>query len=222
MTLRLPLLFLAAFFLQVSTRPALGADKPEKGIALRLLACEVTEEAPKVFLETKDGKSDDFDLPSSAFTAPMKVSCREVMIKAPGNDVPLSAITLPDQGHVFAVLLAPKEPEGLKPTIIRLDDDSFKPGDYYFVNCSKEKLVLKLGDTEVVIEAGESLKSRPSGPIGGGFSKVTMSTRGESGDKVFASTRWPVDESKRGYIVFLSGPGGRVTYRSIDEFIAKP
>ena len=217
MTLRLQLLFLAAFFLQVSTRPALGADKPEKGIALRLLACEVTEEAPKVFLETKDGKSDDFDLLSSAFTAPMKVSRREVMLKAPGNDVPLTAITLPDRGHVFAVLLAPKEPEGLNPTIIRLDDDSFKPGDYHFVNCSKETVVLHLGDTEAVVEAGACVKSRPSGPVGGGFCKITMSTRSESGDKTFASTRWLMANPKRGYVIFTARPNGKISYRAVDE-----
>lgn len=217
MTLRLPLLFLATFFLQVSTHPALGADKPEKGIALRLLACEVTEEAPKVFLERKDGKSDDFDLPSSAFTAPMKVSCREVMLKAPGNDVPLSAITLPDQGHVFAVLLVSKEPDGFNPTIIRLDDDSFKPGDYHFINCTKETLVLQLGDTEAQVDAGASVKSRPSGPVGSGFCKITMSTRSEAGDKTFASTRWLMANPKRGFVIFTTRPNGKVVYRAVDE-----
>lgn len=217
MTLRLLLVPLVVFFLQVSSRPALGADKTEKGISLRLLACEVTEETEKVFLETKDGKSDDFDLPSSAFTAPIKVSRREVVLKAPGNDVPLSAITLPEQGHVFAVLLAPKEPGGLSPTIIRLDDDSFKPGDYHFINCSKETLVLHLGDTEAMVEAGTAVKSRPSGPAGGGFCKITMSTRSGSGEKTFASTRWLMANPKRGFVIFTTRPNGRISYRAVDE-----
>lgn len=217
MMLRLPLLFLAVFVLQISTRPALGADKPEKGIVLRLLACKDTKEPPKVFLETKDGKSDAFDLPSSAFTAPTEVSHREVMLKAPGNDVPLSDLTLPDQGRVFAVLLAPKEPEGLNPTVVRLDDDTFKPGDCFFVNCSKETLVLQLGETEVVIDAGASLKSRLSGPVGSGFCKITMSTRSESGDKIFASTRWLMANPKRGFVIFTERPNGRIAYRAVDE-----
>lgn len=217
MTLRLPLLFLAAVFLHISSPSARGDGKPEKGIVLRLLACEVTKEVPKVFLETKDGRSDELDLPSSAFTAPMAVSRREVVLKAAGNDVPLSDITLPDQGRVFAVLLAPKEPEGFTPTVVRLDDNSFKPGDYHFINCSKESVVLKLGDTEVVVQSGESVKSRPSGPVGSGFCKITMSTRGESGDKTFASTRWLMANPKRGYVIFTARSNGKITYRAVDE-----
>jgi hypothetical protein len=217
MTLRLPLLFVAAILLPSSAHPALGDGKPEKGIVLRLLACEVAKEAPKVFLETRDGRSDVFDLPSSSFTAPMAVSRREVALKVPGNDVPLSDITLLDQGRVFAVLLAPKEPEGFTPTVVRLDDDSFKPGDYHFVNCSKEMLVLKLGDTEVVVEAGKSVKSRPAGPVGGGFCNITMSTRTASGDKIFASTRWLMANPKRGYIIFTARSNGKITYRAVDE-----
>lgn len=217
MTLRLPLLFIAAISLPFSALPVQSADKPETGIVLRLLACEVTKELPKVFLETKDSKSDVFDLPSSAFTAPMTVSRREVALKAPDKDAPLSVITLPDQGAAFAILLAPKEPDGFTPTVVRLDDDSFKPGDYYFVNCSKETLVLKLGETGVVVEAGKSVKSRPVGPVGSGFCKVTMSTRGESGDKLFASTRWLMANPKRGYVIFTARPNGRITYRAVDE-----
>ena len=217
MTSRLPLLFLAAIIPSFSAHPARGADKPEKGIVLRLLACEVAKQATKVFLETKDGRSDVFDLPSSAFTAPMAVSRREVALKAPGNDVPLSDITLPDQGRAFAVLLAPKEPDGWTPRVVRLDDDSFKPGDYHFVNLSKETLVLKLGDTEVVLGAGESVKSRPSGPVGSGFCNITMSTRSGSGDKVFASTRWLLANPQRGYVIFTARSNGKITYRAVDE-----
>jgi hypothetical protein len=158
-----------------------------------------------------------FDLPSSALTAPIEVSRREVVLKAPGIDVPLCDIALPEQGRVFAVLLAPKEPDGLTPTVVRLDDASFKPGDYHFINLSKETLVLKLGDTEVVVGAGESVKSRPSGPVGGGFCRITMSTRGDTGDKTFASTRWLMDNPRRGYVIFTTRPNGRITYRAVDE-----
>ncbi|MCU0749242.1 MAG: hypothetical protein MUF13_06820 [Akkermansiaceae bacterium] len=217
MILRLPLLFLVAILLHISTRPVQGADKPGKSIALRLLACEVTQDPPKVYLETTGGKSDEFDLPSSAFTAPIEVSHREVVLKAPGNDVPMSDIIIPDQGRTFAVLLAPKDPEGFTPTVLRLDDNSFKPGDYHFVNLSKETLVLKLGDTEVVVEAGASVKSRPSGPLGSGFCKVIMSTRSESGDKIFASTRWLMANPKRGYVIFTARSNGKITYRAVDE-----
>lgn len=214
---RLHLLFLATASLAICAHFAQGAGKPEAGIVLRLLACEDTGDAPKVFLETKDGRSGVFDLTSSSFSAPVAVSLREVMLKAPDKDAPLADIPLPGQGASFAVLLAPKQPDGFTPTVVRLDDDSYKPGDYYFVNCSKETLVLNLGDTEVVVEAGESVKSRPSGPAGSGFCKVTMSTRGDSGDKIFASTRWLLENPKRGYIIFTARPNGKITYRALDE-----
>lgn len=217
MILRLPLLSLAVILFHLSTGQARGAGQAEKGIVLRLLACVVTGESPKVFLETKDGRSDGFDLPSSGFTKAMVVSSREVVLKATGKDVPLSEIKLPDQGRDFAVLLAPKEPDGLVPTVVRLDDDSFKHGDYHFINLSKETLALKLGDTEVVVGAGESVKSRPSAAPGSGFCKVIMSTRSEAGDKVFASTRWLVANPQRGFVIFVARPDGKITYRAVDE-----
>jgi len=217
MILRLQLMFLVALLVHISIRPAHGSPPSGKGMVLRLLACEIAKEAPKVFLETKDGRSDVFDLPSTAFTAPITVSRHEVVLKASGDDALLSEIKLPGQGRDFAVVLAPKDPEGLIPMVVRLDDDSFKPGDYHFVNCSKETLVLKLGDTEVVVEAGESVKSRPSGPPGSGFCKVTMSTRSDSGDKTFASTRWLMANPKRGYVIFTPRPNGKITYRAVDE-----
>jgi hypothetical protein len=217
MTPRLPLLFLAAISLPLSALPAQSADKPETGIVLRLLGCEVTKELPKVFLETEDSKSEVFDLPSSAFTAPMPVSGRVVALKAPGNDVPLSNIKLPDQGDSFAVLLAPQEPTGFVPTVVRLDDDSFKPGDYYFINCSRKTVVLKLGGTEVVVEAGNAVTSHPTDPVHNHHYIVTMSTRGDSADKIFASTRWPLNQPKRAFVIFFTQPNGRVTYRAVDE-----
>lgn len=222
MTPRLPLLFLAAISLPFSALPAQSADKPETGIVLRLLACEVTKELPKVFLETEDSKSEVFDLPSSAFTAPMPVSGRVLALKAADNSVPLAEIKLPGEGESFAVMLAPQEPSGFVPTVIRLDDDSFKPGDYYFINCSGKTVALKLGGTEVVVEAGGAVKSRPTEPVHNHHYNITMSVRDDVGDKVFASTRWPLDGSKRGYVVFLAKASGRVTYRSVDEFLAKP
>jgi hypothetical protein len=217
LTLRLPLLFLATICLPFSAHLAQGAGKAEKGIHLRLMACEVTKEQPKVFLETKDSKSDVFDLPSSGFTAPMPVSGRAVALKAVGDDVPLSEIELPGQGDSFAVLLAPQEPSGFAPTVVRLDDDSFKPGDYHFINCTEKTVVLKLGGTEVVLEAGNAVMSRPTEPVHNHHYMVTMSTRDDSADKIFASTRWPLNQPKRAFVVFFTQPNGRVTYRAVDE-----
>jgi hypothetical protein len=214
MIYRLPLLLLATISLPFSAHFAQGAGK---GIHLRLLACEVTKELPKLFLETKDSKSEVFDLPSSAFTAPLLVSGRGVAIKAPGNDVPFSNINLPGQGNSFAVLLASQESSGFVPTVVRLDDPSFKPGDYHFINRTEKTVAVKLGGSEVVLEAGDAVTSRPTDPVDNHHYIVTMSTRNDSADKVFASTRWPLNASKRVFVIFSAQPSGRVTYRAVDE-----
>lgn len=217
MTPRLPLLLLVTISLLFSDHPTQGAAKAKKGIHLRLLACEVTKEQPKVLLETKESKSDVFDLPSSAFTVPLPVSGRVVVLKAPGNEAPLSNIELPGQGDSFAVLLASQKPSGFVPTVVRLDDASFEPGDYHFINCSEKIVVLKLGGTEVVLEAGNAATSRPTEPVHNRHYNVTMSTRDDSADKIFASTRWPLNQTKRAFVVFFTQPNGRVTYRAVDE-----
>jgi hypothetical protein len=44
-----------------------------------------------------------------------------------------------------------------------------------------------------------------------------MRTHDESADKIFASTRWPLNETKRSFVIFFTQPNGRVTYRAVDE-----
>lgn len=194
----------------------------EKEIALRLLACEVSKEPMKVIVVTKNSSSAEMEVPSASFSPPVAVSGRAVEIKAPGAGETFCTATLPEKGQSFALLLASKTPNGLAPVVVRLDDDAFQPGDFQFINRSGKTVVVKLGGTEVVIDADGISKARPTDPANNGYYLVTMSTRSEKGDKVIASTRWPLDDSKRGYILFLAKPSGRVTYRSVEEFVAKP
>lgn len=197
------------------------AGAAEGGITVRLLACEVTKAPIELVVATKDSSS-VVEVPSASFSSPVTVAGRLLEIKAADGGELLCSATLPEEGRSFALFLAPREPGGSAPVIVRLDDDSFRPGDFQFINHTTKTVVMKLGATEVVAETNGTAKGRPTGAVDNRYYIVTMSTRGESGDKIFASTRWPVDESKRGYIVCLVGPGGRFTYRSIDEFVAKP
>ena len=210
--------------------PAIGilfATVPEavasnKGIALRLLACEVTTEPMKVVLATKDSSSAEIEVPSASFSLPAVVSGRRVEIKVPKTDETLCAVSLPEEGESFAIMLGSNTPHGFLPVVVRLDDKAFQPGDFQFINCSGKTVVVKLGGTEVVIEAEGSARARPTECTDNRYFIVTMHTRGKSGDKVFASTRWPLDKSKRGYIMLLAKPSGRVTYRAVEEIVAKP
>lgn len=214
MTLRQPLFYLAMAMLLFSSRKAMAA---EYGISLRLIACQVSEELPKVYLETSSSKSVVFELPSSSLSVPMKVSAGAVKIMAPENEIPLCSIELPGEGKSFAVLLAPGKETRFTPFVVRLDDDAFKPGDFHFLNTSSKTLSLKLGGTELVMEAGESAKSRPTEPVNDRYYQVIMSVRDETGDKAIASTRWPLDDDRRSYIIFLEGKDGKISYRAINE-----
>jgi hypothetical protein len=76
--------------------------------------------------------------------------------------------------------------------------------------------VLKLGATELVLEAGAATKSRPTEAGENHYYNVTMSERGDAGDKPIATTRWPVANSNRSYVIFLTGPNGKTIYRGVD------
>ena len=214
MTIRPSLHFLAALSLSISVQTARSAGE---SVTLRLIACEAAGQPVKVYLETKDSKSGVFDLPSSAFSQPVGVSARSVELKAPDNDAPLCGITLPAEGKSFAVLLAPEKSSGLVPFVVRLDDNTFKAGDYFCVNHTEKTVVLKLGATEVVLEAGKAVTSRPTEPVHDHHYNITMSTRHDSAERIFASTRWPLHQPGRAFVVFLTQPSGRVTYRAVDE-----
>ncbi|MCX8495792.1 MAG: hypothetical protein ORN51_06370 [Akkermansiaceae bacterium] len=43
-----------------------------------------------------------------------------------------------------------------------------------------------------------------------------MSERGDAGDKPIATTRWPVANNNRSYVIFLTGPNGKTIDRTVD------
>jgi len=67
------------------------------------------------------------------------------------------------------------------------------------------------------MEAGESAKSRPTEPVNDRYYQVIMSVRDETGDKAIASTRWPLENNKRSFIIFLTGSNEKISYRAVEE-----
>ena len=218
MTLRLTFFLLVALTSPLFAQKAKPSGKAESGITLRLLADEVPEGQGKVFLQTDASKSDSFDLPTATLSAPVVVSGRSAVLKGADKDAPLCTIALPAEGKSFAVLLAPVKPSGYIPFVVRLDDNAFKPGDLFFINHSAKTVVLKLGDTELVLEAGKAARSHPTNPVDGGYF-VVISERDQSGDKLISSSRWPVDVHLRSYVFFSTNAKGRTTYRAVDEYL---
>jgi hypothetical protein len=218
MSLRLPLLLVVALTLPLSAQKTKPSGKAESGITLRLLADVVPEGQAKVLLQTATSKSAALDLPTATLSEPVGVSARSVVLKAADNDVPLCTITLPAEGKSFAVLLAPEKPSGFVPFVVRLDDQSFKAGDLFFINRSAKTIVLKLGDAELVLEVGKTAKSRPTNPVDNAYF-VVISERDASGDKLITSSRWPVDAHLRSYVFFSTNDKGRTTFRAVDEYL---
>lgn len=204
----------------LGTHRASAVDESPASISLRFLACDVTKEKPRLFLETEEARSIEFDLPSNSLSQPIEVTSRAVSIKADDNRTLLANLVLPDQGQAFAVLLMSKKPSGFSPIVIRLDDDSFQAGEYLFVNCLQDPVAIELGEIEFMVEAAGFVKSSPTAPKGRPFCTVSMRTRGESGEKLFASTRWQIPNLQRSFITITSRSSGRVTYRAIDVPLA--
>ncbi len=219
MSLRLPLLLFVALILPLSAQKTKLAGKAESRVTLRLLADAVPEGQGKVLLQAENSKSDPLDLSTSALSAPVVMSARSMVLKAADNDTPLCTIALPAEGKSFAVLLAPEKPAGYVPFFVRLDDDSFKPGDVFFINRSPKTVVLKLGGNELVLEAGKSVKSRPTNPVDNNYYDIIISERDAAGDKIITSSRWPVDDKLRSYVFFSTNARGRTTYRAVDEYL---
>lgn len=218
MTLRLPLLLLAVLTIPVSAQRTKSSGKSEN-ISLRLLAGEVPEGQAKVVLVTADTKSAPLDLSTSALSEPVVVPARSTVLKAADKDDALCTITLPPEGKSFAVLLSPQKPAGYVPFVIRLDDQAFKAGDVFLVNRGAKTVVLKLGASEVVLESGKSMKTRPTNPIDNSYYDISIRERDAAGEKLIASTRWPVDLHLRSYLFFTTDGNGRTTYRAVDEFV---
>lgn len=222
MSLRLSLLILVGLGQPLSAQNAKPAAKAESGLIVRLLAQEVSNPQGKVRVLTDAAKSEAIDLPTTALSVPISVASRSLRLQLADNDVMLCSITLPDQGKSFGILLTPEPPAGFVPVVVRLDDPSFKIGDVFFINRAQKTAVIKLGGTELVLEPGKSAKARPTNAVENAYYDVVISERDAKGDKLIASSRWPVDANLRSYVFLTTNPRGRISYRAVDEPMATP
>jgi hypothetical protein len=103
--------------------------------------------------------------------------------------------------------------------IVRTDDPSFRRGDVFFLNLTTHTVLGKLGTRPLVLESGKSAINRPDGPKEKGYYDIAFATRQENEDRIFSSSRWPIDDQIRSYLFFLQEESGRITYRAVDEFI---
>lgn len=203
--------------------PALAAQEDkksdEKSIKVRLLAVVAPPEIGKVYLIADEDRTPVFDLPVSNVSEPLKVSARTLILKTADKDAPLCNILLPEAGKRFVVVLSPAKTAGYRAHVIRTDDISFQRGDCFFVNLTQKSLLGKLGTKKFILESGKTAVYRPEGARPENFYDIAFATRGDDGDRILSTTRWPVDEQIRNYLFFIQNSTGQITYRAVDEFV---
>lgn len=203
--------------------PALAAQEDEKSdkksIKVQLLAVVAPPEIGKVYLIADEDRSPVFNLPVSNVSEPLKVSARTLILKTADKDAPLCNILLPEAGMRFVVVLSPAKTAGYGAHVIRTDDISFQRGDCFFVNLTQKSILGKLGTKKFILESGKTAVYRPEGARPENFYDIAFATRGNDGDRILRTSRWPVDEQIRNYLFFIQNSNGQITYRAVDEFV---
>ena len=218
MTYRLFGLFLA--LLLPATAQEQPASKPGKGsILVRFLAEQAPESLGQAILVSGETKSAGFTLPTNYLSEPVAVNQRAIVLKTLEKEIPLCAITLPEAGSAFAVVLVTAKPAGFTAIVVRTDDPTFKAGDVFFINRTDKTILGKLGTTPLIIKAGENVKSRPTGVIDDTYYDIAFATREEQGDKLLSSSRWPISSNLRSYLFFFTTAQGRTSFRAVDEHL---
>jgi len=198
-------------------RPPKGSKSADGGLQVQFLTEQTSEKPDQAFLSFGEAKSKSFALPSAQLSEPIAAAARLMVLKSVENESPLCTITLPEAGNVFVVLLLGEKAAGYSPVIVRSDDPAFKAGDVFFVNLIERTVIGRLGDTQFELKPGETCKNRPGGAGAKPFYDITFATRENGEEKLFHSSRWPVDRDLRSYIFFSTNAKGRHTFRAVDE-----
>ncbi|MFM2171045.1 MAG: hypothetical protein RI957_1274 [Verrucomicrobiota bacterium] len=203
--------------------PVVQAQEAEDGkkprLLVKLLAVIVPEDLGQVYLLSGDTKTTAFDLPANNVSEALSVTQRAFTLHTSNKDLSLCSIQLPEGGNEFIVVLSPAKPSGYRSVVVRTDDPAFRRGDVFFLNLSTKTVLGKLGTRPLVLEPGKSALNRADGPKEKGYYDIAFATRQENEDRLFSSSRWPIDDQIRSYLFFLEDATGRITYRAVDEFL---
>lgn len=210
---------LLALVLPLAAQETTPVKPKEEGLQVKLLAEQAPDSLGKVCLVFGETKSPELTLPVNGLSSAIPASQRTMVLKTVDKDIALCSITLPEVGKAFAVILVVAKPAGYTPIVVRTDDPAFKPGDVLFLNRSDKTILCKLGDTPLILKAGATEKSRPTGPKENAFYDIAFGTRDASGDNVISTTRWPIDNTLRSYLFFFTTADGRTSFRAVDEFV---
>ena len=136
------------------------------------------------------------------------------------QNVAVAAVTLPEHGQAFIILLIPSPNSGYDPVVIPADDPAFKPGDVYFYNHADKPVLGYVGSAKFLIAPAHGQILRPAGATAEKFYNVGIGVRENDGDRVLSTTRWPENQQMRTYVFFFISPKtNRLDFRAVDEFV---
>jgi hypothetical protein len=207
---------------EVSKKEGLKA----KGLRVRILAFTTRKGAEKIVIESGGSRTREITLTTHGLGSYVSVSQRELILgMMPSEEdqpvTPLAKVQLPDQGRDFLLLLIPNK-SGYDCRAVRLDGSRFGSGDTLFYNAGNIPVGGVIGKKKFVVTP-RRLKIINAPPVNKEpYYQVSFYTKIQEKVRIFSDTRWPHDDRSRSYVFFYVNPRTqRVTYRAVDEFVAK-
>jgi len=210
------------FILAILTTALLSASAEAKNIEVRFAALSVPPNLGEILMTTSEIRSDSFVLPLNHLSAAQTAPARVFRLEPKDKPAVLASVTLPEAGDDFIILLIPGMEKNFEAVVIPAKDDSFRPGDYYVHNVTKNEVsVLGLvGTTKFIVPPRKGKIVRPAGAREEGFYDVTLGVREGDSSRVISSSRWPVGKRMRTYIFFFDNPrSDGIAFRAVDEFV---
>lgn len=193
------------------------------GPTIRFLAERAPVDLGEVQMAAGNQLSIPFTLDPRHLSAPLEAPARALTLRLKAKAVTLAAITLPEIGSSFIVLLIPNPKGGYLPIVMRADDPKFRPGDIYFYNHTANTVFGHVGTAKFMLASGKGQMLRPTGAREATFYNVGLGVRLTTGDQLLTNTRWPLLTRRRSYVFFYHDPlRDRVDFHAVDEFVPPP
>ena len=215
---RLALMFAASFLVLTAARA-----EPAKQTLLRFTSFGLKDSGGEYVIAAGKIQTPPFTIPDNGFSAPVPAPGQGTALALgnPGGTPfhKLAAITLPETGKRFLVLVFPGKNETLRTLVVRADDPAFRPGQIMILNLSGEPLAGDLGGEKLRFAPGSQTIFRPRRKDELANYQVRFYQAKQGKPKIFAASLWPYFDRKRAFVFLHTDPAsGTPTYRSIDEF----
>jgi hypothetical protein len=198
----------------------LPAAPAGKKIAVRFAAQTAPANLGDLVMTAGEIRSAPFALPLNNLSEALTAPARAFRLELQEKPTVLATVTLPEAGSDFIILLVPAVKSGFEAVVLPAGDGSFRPGDYYLHNVSRNSVVGKVGTTNFIVPPRAGKVVRPDGAREGRFYDVALGVREGETARVISTSRWPVGKQMRTYVFFFDNPQSQdIDFRAIDEFV---